>query len=335
MPSPWSRLVGHAPQKALWLSMRRSGRLPHALLLAGAEGIGKRLWALAAAEDLLCLDPGENGPCGTCASCNALAHEGAHPDLKESAPAEGHRDLRVEEAQDILDWLALPPIPPRRKVLILDQAEAVTAPTAPTLLKALEEPPQGTHLFLVSARPGAVLGTLVSRCRRIAFAPLPRDEFRKAVPDAGPLVAETLYRIGRGSPGEARRLKDSGILDLREGLNALAGAPHAQAITLAEKHLIPVKAAKKESEDGPSPSELRRQEAAERLELLASLLRDRLPGLPAEARLHPDLPPTKPWDGAPGGIREVAKALDTLTANVDLPLTLECCALALAAPPAR
>ena len=54
-----------------------------------------------------------------------------------------------------------------------------------------------------------------------------------------------------------------------------------------------------------------------------------------EARLHPDLPAEPPWDGADAGIRAVATALDSLTANVDLPLTMECCALELAGPPAR
>ncbi len=333
--TPWDRLVGHERQKALWLSMRGSGKLPHALLLTGPPGIGKRAWALAAAQDLLCHHPGREGPCGRCPSCQAIAHR-AHPDLMEIAPERGHRELRVEELEPVQDWLALTPALGERKALILDQAEAATPPTAPSLLKVIEEPPEGTHFFLVTARPGAIVPTIASRCRRLSFAPLTREAFRKALPDLPAKEEESLYLLGRGSPGEALRLREEGLLDLREALAGLVGMPYAKALETAGKVLIPPKPSAKEAADQETtPTEIRRQAALERLQILVSLLRDRLPGVPADARLHPDLAVAPAIPGVGTKIRAVTEAMDTILGNADLTLALECCCLRLAATPQR
>ncbi len=331
MISPWDRLVGHAPQRRIWLAMRASDQLPHALLLTGAPGIGKRAWALAAAQDLLCHAPGDQGPCGRCPSCNALA-QGSHPDLLEAGPERGHRDLRVEDTARILDWLALTPALGTRKALVLDQADAASRNAAPSLLKTLEEPPAGTHLFLVTARPQAVVPTLVSRCRRLFFAPLDREAFRKVLraQKADLKLEETLYRLSRGSPGESLDLLDRNVLNLRAALGSLPGAPRATALSRAAEVLVPAKPTSRQAEAREAtPLELRRQEAVARLQILASLLRDRLPGLPPEARLNPDLPPPPPGDVAPGA-RALRETLDAIQGNADLTLTLECCAIALA-----
>ena len=329
--SPWDRLVGLAAQRRIWLAMRASGQLPHALLLTGAPGIGKRTWALAAAQDLLCHAPGVAGPCGRCPSCRALA-QGTHPDLLEAAPERGHRELRVEDAARILDWLALTPALGERKALVLDQADAASRNAAPSLLKTLEEPPAGTHLFLVTARPQAMVSTLVSRCRRLFFSPLDREGFRKVLraQRADSTLEETLYRLSRGSPGESLDLLERGVLDLRGALGGLAGAPRAKALALAAEVLVPAKPTSRQAAaQEATPLELRRQEALARLQILASLLRDRLPGLPAEARLNPDLPPSSPGDVARGA-RALRETVDAIQGNADLTLALECCAISLA-----
>lgn len=329
--APWARLVGHAAQRRIWLAMRASGQLPHALLLTGAPGIGKRTWALAAAQDLLCHAPGGEGPCGRCPSCQALA-QGSHPDLMEAAPERGHRDLRVEETARILDWLALTSALGARKALVLDQADAATRNSAPSLLKTLEEPPAGTHLFLVTARPQAMVPTLVSRCRRLFFSPLDREAFRKVLRDqrADLKLEETLYRLSRGSPGESLDLLERGVLDLRSALAGLPGAPRAKALALAAEVLVPAKPTSRQAEAREAtPLELRRQEALARLQILASLLRDRMPGLPSEARLNPDLPPAPSAD-VRSRARAVRDTLDAIQGNADLTLALECCAISLA-----
>ena len=123
---------------------------------------------------------------------------------------------------------------------------------------------------------------------------------------------------------------ETGLMDLREKLLGMVGAPHAQALSLASERLVPKKpSAKEAAEQEATPLEIRRREAMDRLNLLSTLLRDRMPGVPEEARMHPDLPKAAPANLSPQ-IRAVGEALDCIQGNVDLNLALECCALALA-----
>lgn len=331
----WDHLAGHAFQRLAWERMR--GREPHALLLFGPPGTGKQLWARAAAQDLLCEAPpdGKEGPaCGNCGGCRA-AEDGSHPDLVLASPANGRfyrvgkSDTGDDEIRPLLDRIALKPARGRAKALILDRVEGLRRnetdhEAADALLKSLEEPPEGTRLFLVTSHAGDVLPTVISRCLRLFFPPLSREAFTRALGGRVPVKdLETLFRLSRGSPGEALRL--AGLLERRQGLATLLDAPAAQAMDLASRELLPPK--KKDVS-----LEQRRQSALERLELLGTLLRDRLPGLPPEGRLHADLPapPSDPRMGRK--MRALSEARDALIGNADLSLTLECCAAALSLP---
>jgi DNA polymerase III subunit delta' len=153
-------------------------RWPHALLLTGPRGIGKRLLALHLAQALLCESPQPSGKaCGACVGCN-LIMRGAHPDLRLIEPVtyddEGNATpvdaITVEPIRDLIDFALLSSHRGRAKVAVIAPAEALNGAAANALLKTLEEPPPGTYLLLVTNQAGRLPATLVSRCRRLPLA---------------------------------------------------------------------------------------------------------------------------------------------------------------------
>jgi len=155
-------------------------RWPHALLLEGRRGIGKRALALHYAQALLCENPRpDGGPCGHCASCGYV-HAGTHPDLRLIEPIERDEEgnetqldeIVVDRIRELIDFTQLSTHRQRAKLAIIIPAELMNPAAANALLKTLEEPPPGTHLILVSHQPGRLSPTIVSRCQRLA-APAP------------------------------------------------------------------------------------------------------------------------------------------------------------------
>lgn len=155
--------------------------LPHALLIHGPRGIGKRGLAQALLTNLMCLSPRANSACGRCDSCNWL-RAGTHPDLRildlASVSDDGEagdkdkkprKTISIEAVRDALHIMTVSAHCGRR-VILVDPAEAMTREAANALLKTLEEPPQGAVFLLISHRPGNLLATLKSRCRLVALA---------------------------------------------------------------------------------------------------------------------------------------------------------------------
>jgi DNA polymerase-3 subunit delta' len=151
------------------------GAWPHALMLDGPRGLGKRVLALNFARGLLCETPGADGiACGTCASCRYVA-AGQHPDLQLIEPFVVDEDgevkiqdpILIDRVRALIDWVQLTSHRGRAKVAVIVPAEAMNAAAANALLKTLEEPPPSTYLILVANQPGRVPATLRSRCRRL------------------------------------------------------------------------------------------------------------------------------------------------------------------------
>ena len=177
---PWNR--------PLWERLTRDREhLPHALLLHGMVGVGKRQLALALAEWLLCERPLEGSACGQCRSCHWLA-QGGHPDLRIVEPrmddAETERSKRsrrliaVDDVREAAQMLALSAHQGGWRVMLIQPAEAMNPAAANALLKTLEEPPPRVMLILVSHQPRRLLPTVLSRCHRLA---VPRPDQRVAM----------------------------------------------------------------------------------------------------------------------------------------------------------
>jgi DNA polymerase-3 subunit delta' len=108
--------------------------------------------------------------CGTCASCSRIAR-GIHPDVQTIVPGESG-SIKIDEIRDVLRQVGFRPFEARRRVVIVDEAEALGREAQNALLKTLEEPPPGSIIILVTAQPGLLLDTVRSRCPTVRFGPL-------------------------------------------------------------------------------------------------------------------------------------------------------------------
>ena len=191
-------------------SMLRGG-VPHALLLAGPSGVGKRTLAADVAAALLCrADHAAARPDRTCRSCRALEH-GNHPDLHVLVPSGagnvipiGGRDERG--VRDLVRELALMPVEGGLRIAVVADADRMTEDAQAAFLKTLEEPPAGTVLILTAADEERLLPTIRSRVIRIRVAPVARAAVEAILVDAWLVeapVAARLARLAAGRPGDA------------------------------------------------------------------------------------------------------------------------------------
>lgn len=165
---------------------RERHRLPHALLLTGEAGLGKRRFAEYLAQFLLCEDSAKhNAPCGQCDACGWFL-AGNHPDFRLLAPAEADEGedegkkrklpvINVENVRALADFVNLTSHRQGLKVTIVDPAEAMNTAAANAFLKTLEEPPAGAVFILVSHHWRRLLPTIRSRCRVFPL-PLPQHK---------------------------------------------------------------------------------------------------------------------------------------------------------------
>ena len=174
----------------------------HAYLLAGPEGLGKRVFALELAARLVTAC----GGCGVCAECDRVGR-GVHPDLTV-VEREGEF-LRIEQVHDLIADLSLRPFSASRRVWVIVEPERFTVEAANTFLKSLEEPPAHVHFILVSDVPARLLETIVSRCQVVDFQPATDHELAAhlaAREGLDPERAAVLARLAQGSLRRALRL---------------------------------------------------------------------------------------------------------------------------------
>jgi DNA polymerase-3 subunit delta' len=212
-------------------ALRARSRWPHALLITGRRGIGKRRLALQFAKALLCESPeSDGGACGRCASCGYIA-AGAHPDLRVVEPVERDEEgnakpldaILVDRIRELADFAQLTSHRQRAKVAVIAPAEAMNAAAANALLKTLEEPPPATYLLLVSDQWGRLPATIVSRCR-VLPAPEPGSAAAVAwLAQQGVEHADLLLAEAGGAPLTALALADPAVQRERDALlDALA-----------------------------------------------------------------------------------------------------------------
>ncbi|MBW4933339.1 DNA polymerase III subunit delta' [Marinobacter sp. F4206] len=174
---PWHKKAWSAVQRRL-----SEGRLPHALIITGERGVGKRVWADAVAELLLCDSPtgqeaGEPVACGRCKQCELYAAS-SHPDVRVYAP-EKSRMVKVDQIRALSTFAVASPQVARRKVAIIDRADQLNLNAANALLKTLEEPLPDVTLLLLQESGRPVLPTIRSRCQSLAI-PTPDAESASA-----------------------------------------------------------------------------------------------------------------------------------------------------------
>jgi DNA polymerase III subunit delta' len=196
-------VVGHQRPLQILRRVIDRGRVHHAYLFTGMEGIGKRLVALNMAKALNCADQAGEA-CDHCRSCQLMA-KGVHPDLILIEPT--GETIKIEQIRELQQSIAFKPYEARWRVILMDRAERMTREAANALLKTLEEPPPGTTIILSATTTEALPATVLSRCQRIRFSPLSQEEVKKVLHDR--LSADEisiLAPLAGGSPGRALRM---------------------------------------------------------------------------------------------------------------------------------
>ena len=143
-----------------WLGRLRQDRMPHALLLLGPAGTGKRAFAAWIARTRLGIKPSGNTP-------EYPFVMPQHADLHWIAPAEDKRSIGVEQIRALADEFSLTSYEGGGKVSVVHPANAMTINAANALLKTLEEPPGDALIVLIVDRVGRLPATIFSRCQRI------------------------------------------------------------------------------------------------------------------------------------------------------------------------
>jgi DNA polymerase-3 subunit delta' len=194
-PRETMRLIGHQTQEEAVLAAINAGKLHHAWLLAGPEGVGKATFAYRLARRLMAgKEPGDHlasldVPPDHPAARQILSQ--SHPDLtviRRGFQKDGKtlsRTISVDIVRRALDVFDATAAAGGWRICIVDSVDEMNSSAANALLKMLEEPPRRGLFLLVSHRPGKLLPTIRSRCRRLDFAPLAPSEVQAAMLAAG------------------------------------------------------------------------------------------------------------------------------------------------------
>jgi len=176
---------GNERAKAYLSSAFARNSLPHALLITGEEGIGKKTLANIIARTLVCT--GENSPCDKCDACYK-SKKGIHPDIIYLGSEDD--TVKVDDIRALKRDALLRPNDGDRKVYIINHAEAMTHQAQDAFLKILEEPPLFTFFIILCYNLSDILPTIVSRTAHITLAPLSDSDMRRIINEKLPDITE-------------------------------------------------------------------------------------------------------------------------------------------------
>jgi len=211
----FSAILGQTKPLTLLSRAVGSGRLAHAYLFTGPDGVGKTTVALDLAAVLLCRRPQALRPCGSCPGCLKL-QSGNHPDFLRIAP-EGAA-IKIDQIRNLKKALNFAPFEGGLRIILLEDVQTMRREAGNSLLKILEEPPADNLLLLVGNAAGGLLDTIVSRCQVIPFTPLPlplaAEIIRGRKPELDTAGSLALAALVDGCPGQALTLEADGVLVL-------------------------------------------------------------------------------------------------------------------------
>ncbi len=210
-------LLGHETAERIWSEARAGGRLHHAWLITGTEGIGKATLAYRFARGLLAGDaPGGSTPLDPADPIFRRIAAGTHAGLMtiereaDEKTKRLRREIVVDQMREITQFLRRTAGEGGWRVVIIDGAEDMNPNAANALLKLLEEPPTGALLLLVCHAPGLLPPTIRSRCRRLRLSPLAADTVEallaRYLSDLPAAERAPMARLAEGSIGRALTL---------------------------------------------------------------------------------------------------------------------------------
>lgn len=275
-PRQMADCLGHESVEKTLLEAIEGGRMPHALIFAGPQGIGKATMAFRLARYLLktgsggeSADGGLFGDVLPRAAPETLfvapddpvfrqVVSGGHPDLLtierlfDEKNSRFKASVEVDEARRITPFMRKTASQGGWRIVIVDDADTMNRNAQNAILKILEEPPANALLILISHRLGAMIPTIRSRCRTIHFAPPNQESFAKLVRrDHGGLPdsdMKLLYGISGGSIGQAVRIcTEGGLETIGKIMTLLHGWPQWQ---WSQIHMLAETISRPGQEDG-------------------------------------------------------------------------------------
>jgi DNA polymerase-3 subunit delta' len=305
---PFADIVGHAPVVDLLRRAVARGRVPQSLLFAGPDGVGKRAVALALARAVNCPKAREGDACGRCTVCLRIAR-GQFSDVTVLDRGD-EASIKIKPLRArLLEPVHYHPFEGRRRVYIIDPADALTDEAQDALLKTLEEPPAAAILILVTAVPDMLRPTIQSRCRRLRFSVLSTRD-----------VQQVLTTVAGVEPGAARSLAARSNGSVTRALEAERGVfdeDRELAVSFLRAARAGVAGRLKSAEAfAKHPASRRAREAVgARLALVQTLLRDiGVMGAGSTAPLaHADLEPALRDLLPTYGVERAAAAYATVT----------------------
>lgn len=209
----FTQLFGQEKAKRLLSRSLAAGRVPHAYIFKGPEGVGKRLFAKGVAAALNCRDGERIGACGVCSSCKKFRSMN-HPDFQVVSPEKGV--IKIDQIRRLTKELSYPPYESIMRVVVLEDVQTMRREAANSLLKTLEEPPENNLLILTAEASREILPTLTSRCQVVPFSRLSVDDtvtilLRQGVERED---ARILARLSEGSPGRALLFQKTEMVNL-------------------------------------------------------------------------------------------------------------------------
>ncbi len=253
-----------------------AGKVPHAYIFAGLDGIGKFKTAREWAKLLLCnsavienefADPSSAATasllplrrvdsCGSCQSCR-LFEAGSHPDFnniykeliqftKDGKDKTTPVDLPIDVIREFLiEKVLTKPTMSQKKVFIVSEAEKLNASSQNCLLKVLEEPPPYCCIILLCTRMEQLLPTTKSRCQIIRFGPIDEDSIIDKLKEMGIEQEQSRYfaRLAQGSLGQGCQWAELELADVKlfqtkkKLVGSLAGYELSDSLDLAQQFL--------------------------------------------------------------------------------------------------
>ncbi len=203
---PFAEILGQAEPLRQLSRAIESGRLAHAYLFEGPNGVGKSMAARALARMLLCP---QKGACSNCPDCELIKQD-KHPLVRTYTLPRASRNIGVDVIRDdLIPFFSLKSAPGEYKIAIIDPADALSEEAANMLLKTLEEPGRWSLLMLLTATAEALLPTIRSRALRIRFGRIPKRLIMDRLVEKMHLSgehAQVVANLACGSMGRAQEL---------------------------------------------------------------------------------------------------------------------------------
>lgn len=221
----FEKLIGNNHIKEVLRRLIAQKRVPNALLFAGADGVGKKQFALELAKSFVCLNPKNAEACNVCAACRRADNFtfpkaddrdafkrvifSEQSDIGIVVPY--GKNILVDAIRDLETEANFRPYEAAARFFIIDDADKMNIQASNALLKTLEEPPAASHIFLISSRPDALLPTIRSRCQTLRFAPIAAREIENHLLKTKQFSSDDAALLSKLSSGRLGRALDADI----------------------------------------------------------------------------------------------------------------------------